>query len=88
VKEYLFWFDMPGEHIAGIVVAAGASAIRADFAAADQITEEVGIYCAVELDPLSRCPLHRKRESQHHVNGCKTSCSHLQHPIISYFFGS
>jgi hypothetical protein len=35
VKDYLFWFDMPGEHIAGIVVAAGASAIRADFAAAD-----------------------------------------------------
>jgi hypothetical protein len=35
VKEYLFWFDMPGEHIADIVVAAGASAIRADFAAAD-----------------------------------------------------
>jgi hypothetical protein len=35
VKDYLFWFDTPGEHIAGIVVAAGASAIRADFAAAD-----------------------------------------------------
>ena len=31
MKDYLFWFDMPGEHIAGIVVAAGASAIRADF---------------------------------------------------------
>jgi hypothetical protein len=28
VKDYLFWFDMPGEHIAGIVVAVGASAIR------------------------------------------------------------
>jgi hypothetical protein len=35
VKDYLFWFDMPGEHIGGIMVAAGASAIRADFAAAD-----------------------------------------------------
>jgi len=35
VKDYLFWFDMPGEHIAGTVVTAGASAIRADFAAAD-----------------------------------------------------
>jgi hypothetical protein len=35
VKEYLSWFDMLGGHIAGIVVAAGASTIRADFAAAD-----------------------------------------------------
>jgi len=24
-----------------------------------------------------RCPLHRKRESQHHVNGCETSRSGL-----------
>jgi hypothetical protein len=35
VKDYFFWFDMSGEHIAGMVAAAGASAIRADFAAAD-----------------------------------------------------
>ena len=35
MKDYLFWFDMPGEHIAGIAVGAGASAIWADFAAAD-----------------------------------------------------
>jgi hypothetical protein len=35
VKGYFYWFDMSGEHIAGIVVAAGAAAIRADFAAAD-----------------------------------------------------
>jgi len=35
VKDYLFWFDMPGEHIWGIVAAAGVSAIRVDFAEAN-----------------------------------------------------
>jgi len=31
----------------------------------------------------SRCPLYRKRESQHHVSGCKTSRIRLRHKLFS-----
>jgi hypothetical protein len=37
--------------------------------------------CPCARAPQSRCQLHRKRESQRHVNGCETSRSRL-HPAL------